>query len=110
MTKDELEEALQGRLRCVCTQSAKSNLCGDRAAGGRSAGYMAPRKGGICRLMCDVARGTRCTTCAYACGRWVERLLECRDDGEIREVLGKACAGWTPPATTNRIPGEEAEP
>ena len=109
MTKDEIKEALQGRLHCIRTQNAKSDLCGDAAAHGPDAGYMASGRGSVCRLMGDVARGATCCGCDYTCGRWVDRLLECRDDGELREVLGKACAGWTPAATTNRIPGE-AEP
>lgn len=106
MTKDELREALRGRLRCIY---ASAN-CGNKAnAGGSAAGYMASREGGACRIAGEVARGTECHGCGLDCGRWVGKLLGCRDDGEVREVLGKACVGWTPPPATNRIPGE-AEP
>ena len=108
MTKDEIKETLRGRLRCI--YSTANNGCSNVAnAGGRAAGYMALGRGSACRLMGEVARGAMCSSCGYACRRWVNELSECRDDGEIREVLKKACVGWTPTPSTNRIPGE-AEP
>lgn len=109
MEKEKITEALRGRLRCVhASVRGDYYICGDRAASGHGAGYMASHRG-LCRLMSDVARGTSCTSCDYACGGWYRQLLLCKDDGEVREVLKKACVGWTPPAATNRIPGE-AEP
>jgi len=116
MTKDEVGEALQGKLRCIYAyrdSATPGERCGNGAADtwGRDAACMTRGKGRVCHIMDDVLRGTACSdsSCRFACGEWYRKLLECRDDGEARKVLGKACTGWTPPATTNRIPGE-AEP
>ena len=112
MTKDKIGEALRGRLRCMYASDRGTSHCdcGNVAnADGHIAGYMASGRGSICRLMSDVSRGTTCSSCDYRCGEWYGKLLACQDDGEVREVLGKACKGWTPTLQTNRIPGE-AEP
>lgn len=119
MTKDEVWEALRGKLHCIYAYSDNTSerigfvCCGNEAATPRPGDgpYMARGKGKVCHLMDDVRRGTACSdsSCRFACGEWYRKLLECWDDGEARKVLGRACTGWTPPAATNRIPGE-AEP
>lgn len=113
MTSDDMKEALRGRLRCIHASAGGTayDYC-DSAANvrGPDAGYMASGRNGVCRLMSEVARGSTCSSCDYACNRWYRKLRECQDDGEVREVLREACRDWTPPPeATNRIPGE-AEP